>query len=87
MAELLDVLRQPRLARFIDPEQRADLLKLLSTLGGGVVPATPMTDCRDTKDDIYLELALTAGADVLVSNDGDVIVLAMPCTWPAIRAM
>ena len=29
MAELLDVLHRPRLARFIDPEQRADLLDLL----------------------------------------------------------
>ena len=34
-----------------------------------------MTDCRDPADDIYLELALAAGADVIVSGDRDLLVL------------
>ena len=38
MAELLDVLHRPRLARFLDPVQRADLLGLLNTLGDMVTP-------------------------------------------------
>ncbi len=84
MVELLDVLHRPRLARFIDPEQRADLLDLLDTLGAVVVPATPVTDCRDPKDNIYLELALAAGADVIVSSDSDLLVLH---PWRGIRVL
>lgn len=32
-------------------------------------PTTPVTDCRDPKDNKFLELALAAQADVLVSSD------------------
>lgn len=30
---------------------------------------TPVTECRDPKDDKFLELAISANADVLVSSD------------------
>lgn len=75
MAELLDVLHRPRLIRFIDPELRADLLGQLGRLGVLVRPAVPVADCRDPKDDKYLELALGAGAETIVSSDDDLLVL------------
>lgn len=50
MAEFLDVLYRPRLARFIDPELRADLLGQLVARGAVVAPTVPVTDCRDAKD-------------------------------------
>jgi predicted nucleic acid-binding protein len=34
----------------------------------------PVTDCRDPKDDKYLELALAAGAETIVSSDEDLLV-------------
>jgi predicted nucleic acid-binding protein len=34
-----------------------------------------VSDCRDAKDDKYLELALAAGADMIVSSDEDLLVL------------
>jgi predicted nucleic acid-binding protein len=34
-----------------------------------------VTDCRDPKDDKYLELALAAGAEIIVSSDDDLLVL------------
>ncbi len=84
MAELLDVLYRPRIARFIDPGQRAELLDLLDTLGIVVVPTTPVADCRDPKDDKYLELALASGAGVLVSSDNDLLVLH---PWRGVRIL
>lgn len=75
MAELLDVLHRPRLARFLDPGQRADLLGLLNALGNMVTPTIPVTDCRGEKDNKYLELALAAEADTIVSSDSDLPVL------------
>ena len=84
MAELLDVLYRPRLARFIDPGQRVELLDLLDRLGVMVAPVTPVTDCRDEKDNKYLELALAAGADTIVSSDQDLLVLH---PWRGVRIL
>ncbi len=84
MAELLDVLYRPRIARFIDPGQRAELLDLLDTLGIVVVPTTPVADCRDPKDDKYLELALASGAGTLVTGDADLLVLH---PWRGVRIL
>lgn len=52
-------------------------------------PAEPMpdhtvTDCRDAKDDKYLELALAAGAAVIVSSDADLLVLH---PWRGVRIL
>lgn len=75
LAELLDVLSRPRLARFIDPELRDEMLALLDAFGVFFTPTTTVTDCRDAKDNKYLELALAAGAAVIVSSDDDLLVL------------
>jgi len=75
MAEVLEVFYRPSVARFIDTEARADLLGQLRRLGVAVAPAVPVTDCRDAKDDKYLELALAAGAATIVSSDQDLLVL------------
>ena len=84
MAELLDVLYRPRLARFIDPGQRVELLDLLDQLGVRIAPATPVTECRDEKDNKYLELALAAQADMIVSSDDDLLVLH---PWRGVRIL
>ena len=34
-----------------------------------IEPTTPVTECRDPKDDPFLELAISAKAKVLVSSD------------------
>jgi uncharacterized protein len=39
------------------------------------VPSERVADCRDPKDDRYLELALAAGAAFIISSDDDLIVL------------
>ncbi len=84
MAELLDVLYRPRLARFIDLQLRADLLGQLATLGAVITPNVAVTDCRDRKDDKYLELAFAARAATLVSSDDDLLVLH---PWRGIRIL
>jgi putative PIN family toxin of toxin-antitoxin system len=84
MAELLDVLARPRLARFIDPELRDKVLALLDALGAFFVPTEAVADCRDAKDDKYLELALAARAEVIVSGDDDLLVLH---PWRGVRVL
>ena len=75
MAELLDVLYRPRLARFVDPVLRDDVLSLLDIDGRFFVTGERVTDCRDPKYNMYLELALASGAGTIVSSDGDLLVL------------
>jgi putative PIN family toxin of toxin-antitoxin system len=51
---------------------------ILQIIGGSAVwhqPRTKVADCRDAKDNKYLELALEAGADTIVSSDADLLVL------------
>jgi putative PIN family toxin of toxin-antitoxin system len=84
LAELLDVLDRPRLARFVDPELRAELVGQLDALGAFFTPTEAVADCRDAKDDKYLELALAAGAWAIVSGDADLLVLH---PWRGVRIL
>jgi putative PIN family toxin of toxin-antitoxin system len=40
-----------------------------------IEPTIRVSDCRDSKDNIYLELALAAGATIIVSSDADLLVM------------
>lgn len=84
LAELADVFARPRLARFVDPGLRDEVLALLDVSSVPFAPTERVTDCRDTKDDKYLELALAAGAEVLVSGDDDLLVLH---PWRGVRIL
>jgi putative PIN family toxin of toxin-antitoxin system len=45
-------------------------------------PAARVRECRDPKDDKYLELALASGAETIVSSDDDLLVLN---PWRGVR--
>ena len=74
-AEIADVLNRPKFARSIPLRRRSRFLRLLRNAAIWFEPAVPVTDCRDPKDDKYLELALAAGAETIVSSDDDLLVL------------
>ncbi len=84
LAELVDVFARPRLARFVDPELRDEVLALLDAHGVFFVPTERVTDCRDPKDNNYLELAVASGTDIIVSSDDDLLVLH---PWRGIRIL
>ena len=84
VAELVDVLHRPGLARFVDPRLREHILSLVDTEGMVFAPIEPVTECRDPKDNLYLELALAAGADIIVSSDQDLLVLH---PWRGVRIL
>jgi putative PIN family toxin of toxin-antitoxin system len=73
--ELEGVLHRPRLARFVDPDARDQMLALLRSTAAWFEPALRVRDYRDDKDDRYLELALAAEAHSIVSSDDDLLVL------------
>ncbi len=73
--ELAEVLTRPKFARVLTEERRLEALEFLSAAALWVEPAMVVHDCRDAKDNRYLELALAARADAIVSGDDDLLVL------------
>ena len=82
--EIVEVLHRPRLARFVVPELRTELLDLLVPGAAWFEPAEAVTDCRDEKDNKYLELALAASASIIVSSDADLLALH---PWRGLRVL
>ncbi len=83
-AEITEVLGRPRFVRAVTAARRA---RILDVLRGGAVwfaLAERVTDCRDAKDNKYLESALAASAGTLVTGDADLLVLH---PWRGIRIM
>jgi hypothetical protein len=58
--------------------------KYCTMLPSGLSRAERVTDCRDPKDNKYLELSLAAGAETIVSSDDDLLVLD---PWRGVRIM
>jgi uncharacterized protein len=83
-AEMSAVLNRPRFAQAIPRERRERILKVLRSEAVWFEPIVRVTDCRDPKDDMYLELALAAGAETIVSSDDDLLVLH---PWRGVRIL
>jgi len=81
-AEIRQVLRRPKFRKYISEASRD---RILDILGGAALmfeTVQQVIDCRDKKDNKYLELALAAGASIIVSSDDDLLVLD---PWRGIR--
>jgi len=77
LAELVDVLRRPRLRDKVGLAE-ADvetIVALVLLRGEPFTPTRRIAACRDPKDDMLLELAVAGRADVIVSGDEDLLVL------------
>jgi hypothetical protein len=83
-AEIAGVLDRPKFAQAIPLARRQRLLEFLRRAAVWFEPAVRVTDCRDPKDDKYLELALAAGAETIVSGDDDLLVLH---PWRGVRIL
>jgi uncharacterized protein len=73
--EIRQVLRRPKFAATFMPERQAAILEILTTGAVWVEPDVSVTDCVDPNDNKYLELALAAGAAVIVSSDNHLLSL------------
>jgi hypothetical protein len=83
--ELFNVLGRPRLLEKIGPLYAVRLRSLFAT--AEVVTITEfMAECRDPKDDKFLELAVNGKADVIVSGDLDLLTLRSCRGIPIITA-
>jgi len=77
LVEIIDVLGRPNFRQKyqIAPDDITAIINLLRLRGEVVTPRRKVTACRDPKDDKFLEAALAAGADCIVSGDADLLTL------------
>lgn len=75
LAELADVLSRPKFDRYVTIEERQGFLRRLGKIAELVEIASPVRACRDPRDDIFLEVAVNGGADVIVTGDADLLAL------------
>ena len=71
--EIETVLARPKFAKSVLPENRAKLLARILDGAAWFEPSMRVAECRDPKDDKYLELALAASASAIVTGDADLL--------------
>ena len=75
LTELTKVLSRDYLARYRTVDERETFLVLYSELAEIIAITEHVTDCRDPKNNKFLDLAIAANARILVSSDSDLLVL------------
>jgi putative PIN family toxin of toxin-antitoxin system len=89
IAELADVIARPKFAAILAHSSRTPeriLAELRSLVDIVAAPPLPRPICRDPDDDAVLACALAARADLIVSGDDDLRVLAMFKNIPIVAA-
>jgi len=76
LEELDDVLRRPKLAGYVGEEQRLEFLAAYIRDAEIVVVTTRLRECRDPKDDKFIELAIEGKATHIISGDQDLLMLS-----------
>jgi uncharacterized protein len=75
LREIAAVLARPKFARVLTEDRRREVLELLTAAALWIEPREEVRDCRDPKDNRYLELALATGASAVLTGDEDLLVL------------
>ena len=85
--ELALVIRRPKFARYFGQKEIDDLIYLLQSQMELISSETNICDCRDWKDNIFLECGVDGVVDYIVSGDPDLLTLnpyqAVPIITPA----
>lgn len=75
ISELDDVLRRPKLDKYFSETRRLEFLAALVREAEVIDIVDAVTDCRDPKDNKFLELALNGRGSHIVTGDSDLLVL------------
>lgn len=75
LEELMDKCSREKFRPYFSQEEGQAFVSLLQQLAERVVVNLVITDCRDAKDNKFLELMIAGNADLLVTGDKDLLVL------------
>jgi uncharacterized protein len=73
MYELAEVLSREKLDRYVSREQRQRFLRQVARIAEFVPIIRVLRECRDPKDDKFLEVALNGRADLIITGDADLL--------------
>jgi uncharacterized protein len=71
--ELRTVLLRSKIDRYVTREERAVFLAQLESVAEIVPTVQIVRECRDPKDDKFLEVALNGRGDVIITGDTDLL--------------
>jgi len=75
MTEVDEVIHRPKFDQYLSEEERIEFLTTLVHKAELVNVADKVTDCRDPRDNKFLELAVSGLATHIVTGDADLLVL------------
>jgi hypothetical protein len=75
VTELNDVLRRPKFERYVTLDERLEFLARIVHEAELVEVTDAVTECRDPKDNKFLELAVSGRASCVVSGDPDLLTM------------
>lgn len=75
LAELNQVLHRPKFVRYLTPFEADLFINQYSLKATVVTVSSSITDCRDLKDNKFLELAIDGAANFIITGDQDLLVL------------
>ncbi|MEH1870886.1 putative toxin-antitoxin system toxin component, PIN family [Nostoc sp.] len=75
LSELEEVLYRPKFDRYLTKERRQEFLQNLTENSQFIDVTEQINECRDLKDNKYLELALSGQVECIVTGDVDLLVL------------
>jgi putative PIN family toxin of toxin-antitoxin system len=75
IVELNDVLKREKFNKYLTESERLGFLNILVHEAELIQISEPISECRDPKDDKFLELAVNGQADAIISGDQDLLVL------------
>jgi putative PIN family toxin of toxin-antitoxin system len=75
LAEIDEVLRRPKFARFLSNDIRLEFLKRYRDAVRLILVSSVIHACRDPRDDMFLELAVNGKADLILTGDPDLLAL------------
>ena len=75
MRELAEVLFRPKFERYIGRKEREAFLNQLVGVAELIPIVQVVRECRDPKDDKFLEVALNGRADLIITGDADLLAL------------
>ena len=73
--ELDEVLRREKFNKYITEDSRLEFLAALVQHAEQVQITETITDCRDEKDNKFLELAVSGSASHIITGDADLLAL------------
>ena len=75
MEELEEVIYRNKFDKYLTTEEKSRFIVSFKEMSDIVDTSSVITDCRDPKDNKFLELAIDGNADYIITGDPDLLIL------------